>query len=187
MFIHRYRSPMRNPLQDQLLKAGLVKKSQVAKVAREQSKQRDGKAPPAPTEEQLNAQRLQAERAERDRAIAAERNAHVRIAEQRAQARQIIDTQKIKREGELDYRFTDGDRIKSLLVNEALRTQLAAGVLVIARHADTYALIPRAAADKVYERDASLIVLDHGKAEPSSNSEDDAFYQQFQVPDDLVW
>jgi len=43
---------MRNPLQEQLLKAGLVKKSKVAEVAREQAKQRHGKAPPAPSAEQ---------------------------------------------------------------------------------------------------------------------------------------
>ena len=45
--------------------------------------------------------------------------------------------------------------------------------------------------DKVRERDASLIVLDHGQAagaEPSAaTSEDDAYYAQFQVPDDLIW
>ena len=40
---------MRNPLQEQLLKACLVKKSKVAEVAREQAKQRHGKAPPAPS------------------------------------------------------------------------------------------------------------------------------------------
>src|SRR5690242_17460927 len=62
------RSSMRNPLQDQLLKAGLVKKGQVDQVAREQSKQRQGKAPTGPSREQVEAQRLQAERAERDRA-----------------------------------------------------------------------------------------------------------------------
>jgi uncharacterized protein YaiL (DUF2058 family) len=178
---------MRNPLQEQLLKAGLVKKSKVAQVAREQSRQKNGKAPPTPTEEQLQFQRLQAERAERDRAIAAERNAQTKLAELRAQARQIIDVNKLKREGELDYRFTDGDRIKSILVTPALRTQLASGSLVIARLADDYALIPRAAAEKIYERDASMIVLDHARTETSGSEDDDEFYKQFQVPDDLVW
>jgi uncharacterized protein YaiL (DUF2058 family) len=179
---------MRNPLQDQLLKAGLVKKSKVAQVAREQAKQREGKAPAAPSEEQVNAQRLLAERAERDRALAAERNAQVRVSEQRAQARQIIETHKIKREGELDYRFTDGDKIKSVLVSEALRSQLASGLLVIARHDRGYELLSRAAAEKVHARDPSLIVLDHARGEASSGSNvDDEYYKQFEVPDDLIW
>jgi uncharacterized protein YaiL (DUF2058 family) len=52
-------------------------------------------------------------------------------------------------------------------------------------------LLPRAASDKVRERDASMVVLDHGqdaRTEPSpATSEDDAYYAKFQVPDDLVW
>ena len=79
-----------------------------------------------------------------------------------------------------------------MLVNELLRRQLAAGSLVIVRLGEGFELVPRAAADKIRERDASAIVLDNGKvrgnAEPSTgNAEDDAYYAQFQVPDDLIW
>lgn len=180
---------MRNPLQDQLLKAGLVKKSQVAQVAREQAKQRQGKAPPAPAEHQIEAERARAERVERDRALAAERNAQARLQEQRAQARQIVESQRVVVAGDIDYRFVDGDAIRTLLVDRAARTQLASGALVVARLDAGYALLPRAAAEKVRARDASMIVLDHAAApsSPSSNDDDDAYYAQFKVPDDLVW
>ncbi len=180
---------MRNPLQDQLLKAGLVNKAKVNQVAREQAKQKHGKqSVAAPRAESVDVERLQAERAERDRALAAERNAQARAAELRAQVRQIVDTHKLKQGGEIDYRFTDGKAIRSVLVNEALRSQLANGTLVIARLDQGYALIPRAAAEKVYERDADAIVLDHGRQQPDTPlSEDDAYYAQFQVPDDLSW
>ena len=179
---------MRNPLQDQLLKAGLVKKDKVAQVVREQAKQRHGKAAAPPSAEQVDAQRLQAERAERDRALAAEHNALARAGEQRAQVRQIVESHKVRREGEIAYRFTDEGKIKSLLVNELLRSQLASGLLVIARHAQGYELLPRSAADKVYARAAGMIVLDHGRRETGSDSgEDDSYYQKFQVPDDLIW
>jgi uncharacterized protein YaiL (DUF2058 family) len=180
---------MRNPLQEQLLKAGLVNKAKAAQVVREQAKQHKGKGPAAPGAEALEARRLQAEKAERDRALAAQRNAQLRVAEAHAQIRQIVDAHKVKREGELAYRFTDGDRIKDVLVNEALRAQLASGTLVIVRHGEGYELLPRVAADKVYERDAAVIVLDHGKrqATEASASADDEYYRQFQVPDDLVW
>ncbi|MEO5625481.1 MAG: DUF2058 domain-containing protein [Dokdonella sp.] len=180
---------MRNPLQDQLLKAGLVKKSKVAEVAREQTKQRHGKAPPAPNAEQVNAAHLQAERAERDRAHAAERNAQARANELRAQVRQIVETNKIKREGEISYRFTDEDKIRNVLVNEALRKQLANGSLVIARCDQGYELVPRSAADKIYARDAAAIVLDHGRREAADAqaTDDDDHYKQFRVPDDLIW
>lgn len=184
---------MRNPLQDQLLKAGLVKKSQVSQVAREQAKQRQGKAPPAPSAEQREAERARHERAERDRALAAERNAQAKAQELRAQIRQIVDTHKVKREGEIAYRFNDEGAIKSVWVNPALRTQLASGALVIVRLDAGYELLPRAAAEKVRSRDADAIVLDHAAPPPvvaadgAGTGEDDAFYAQFKVPDDLIW
>jgi len=179
---------MRNPLQEQLLKAGLVNKTKAAQVVREQAKKHKGKGPLAPSAEQVEAQRLQTEKAERDRAIAAERNAQARAHEARAQVHQIVEAHKVKREGEIAYRFADGDKIKDVLVNAALRAQLASGTLVIVRHDQGYELLPRAAADKVYERDAATIVLDHGRAEAGSGNEaDDEFYKQFEVPDDLIW
>lgn len=179
---------MRNPLQDQLLKAGLVKKNKVAEIVREQAKQRHGKAPAAPSAEQVDIQRLQADRAERDRALAADQNAHARISERGAQARQIIASHKIKREGEITYRFPDEGTIRSVLVNELLRSQLASGLLVIVRHESSYELLPRSAADKVYARDAGMIVLDHGRHQAGSGpGENDTYYDHFKVPDDLIW
>lgn len=178
---------MRNPLQEQLLKAGLVKKGKVAEVVREQTKQRQGKAPVTTGSAQVDAKQLQVERAERDRALAAERNALAHANELRAQIRQIVETHKVKREGELDYRFTDKDKIKSVLVNDHLRAQLAKGILVIARHDDGYELVPRAAAEKIYARDAAMIVLDHARDQAAAADSDDEYYKQFQVPDDLTW
>ena len=181
-------SDMRNPLQEQLLKAGLVKKNQVAQVVREQAKKSKGKTPAAPSTEQVEAKRLQTEKAERDRTLAAEHNAQLRANEARAQAHQIVTMHKVQREGEIAYRFTDGNAIREVLVNEAMRAKLAAGTLVIVRHGDAYELLPRLAADKVGERDASIIVLDHGRAEsPGGSSADDEYYKQFEVPDDLIW
>ncbi len=180
-----------NPLQEQLLKAGLVKKSKVAEVAREQNKARHAKGPSGPNEIQVEAERVRVEKAERDRTLAAERKAKLRITELAAQARQIIQDKKMLRSGEIEYRFTADGAIRTLLVNEDLRKMLSSGALVIARLGDRYELLPRAAGDKVRERDPSMIVLDHRQetgADPSDgSSEDDAYYAQFQVPDDLDW
>src|SRR6478735_7624911 len=130
-----------NPLQEQLLKAGLVKKSKLAEVAREQNKARHAKGP--------------------------------------------------SEAGESEYRFTADGAIRTVLVNDELRQKLSSGALVIVRTGDRYELLPRAAAEKVRERDANMIVLDHGQEAgtkpPAATSEDDAYYAQFQVPDDLVW
>lgn len=179
-----------NPLQEQLLKAGLVKKSKAAEVAREQAKARHGKAPSDPGEAQLAAEAARAEKAERDRALEAERKAKRHAAELAAQAQQIIDDKKLAGAGEIEYRFTADGAIRTVLVNEAQRKQLSSGALVIVRHGDRHALLPRAAADKVRERDPARIVLDHRQAsdaEPAGNADDEAYYAQFKVPDDLVW
>lgn len=188
---------MPNLLQDQLLKAGLVKKSKVAQVAREQAKQRKserkgkGNKPSAVHAEQLEAQRLHAEKVERDRALAAERNAQRQLDEALTQARQIVQAHKLEADGEIAYRFADADKIRDLLVNAAQRAQLVEGALVIVRHADGYALLPRSAADKIRDRAPALIVLDHGHPEAGGdNTADDAdaaYYEQFEVPDDLIW
>jgi uncharacterized protein YaiL (DUF2058 family) len=180
-----------NPLQEQLLKAGLVKKSKVAAIAREQDKARHAKGPSAPSEVTLEAERARAEKVERDRALAVERKAQARITELRAQARQIIEDKKVPTSGESEYRFTADGAIRTLLVSDDQRRKLSSGVLVIARLGERYVLLPRAAGDKVRERDASMVVLDHGLDADSerspTSSEDDAYYAQFQVPDDLVW
>ncbi|MEO7066830.1 MAG: DUF2058 domain-containing protein [Rhodanobacter sp.] len=177
---------MRNPLQEQLLKAGLIKKDKAAQIVRQQANQRRAKAPAAP--DHVDALKLQAERAEHDRALSAERNAQLRANEQRAQVRQIIASHQVKREGDLAYRFTDGDKIKDIFVSEPQRAQLAAGALVIVRDEQSYALLQRPAAAMIYARDATQIVLDHGDPEASvSTDPDDAQYSEFKVPDDLIW
>lgn len=179
---------MRNPLQDQLLKAGLVKKSQVSQAVREQGRKRKGGTPSAPDDGQVDTRKLQAERAERDRALAAERNAQARAQETRAQVRQIIRDHKLAREGEIPYRFTDGAHIRTVYVDAALRSQLAKGTLVIVRADEDYELLPRAAGMKVAARDPDLLVLDNAAPDDTgSDGDDDAYYSRFKVPDDLIW
>src|SRR3546814_11285202 len=55
-----------NPLQEQLLKAGLVKKAKVAEVAREQHEDRNGKGTAQPGANQRDAERGRGEKDERD-------------------------------------------------------------------------------------------------------------------------
>src|SRR5699024_4544518 len=107
------RSP--NPLQDQLLKAGLVNKRKAAKAMREQASQRKGNAPATASAGQLQARQQREEKAARDRALATERNARRQRDEARAQARQIIATRKLECDGDMAYRFADGDRIREIL------------------------------------------------------------------------
>lgn len=178
---------MRNPLQEQLLKAGLVNKTKAAQVVREQSNRHKGKQAATSTPDQRDAQNAQLAKAERDRQLAAAQNARKQATEARAQVRQIIEAHKMPHEGELAYRFRDNDKIRELLVSEALRSQLAVGMLVIVKLDDRYELLPRVAADKVRSRAAEMIVIDHGQATASEIDNEDPYYAQFEVPDDLIW
>src|SRR5690606_13419044 len=115
-----------------------------------------------------------------------------RLNELRAQARQIVRDRRLPRAGDSEYRFPADGAIRTLLVDEAQRRQLAAGTLVIARLEERYELLPRAAGEQVRARDAALIVLDHGRGgdagdDVPASAEDAAYYARFPIPDDLVW
>lgn len=177
----------RNPLQEQLLKAGLAKKSRVDQIARDQARQRQSKAVPTPNAELADAERARLGKVERDRALSAQRNAEARAQEQRAQIRQIIDSHRLAPGGEADYRFIADGAIRSIPVTVEMRRQLASGALAIVRHEPGYAIVPRAAAEKIEARDASLVVLDHRRTAAPTSDADDEFYARFKVPDDLSW
>lgn len=177
---------MRNPLQDQLLKAGLVKKGQVDRVAREQAKQRHAKAP---VEAAAAPDASHRAKAEHDRALEAARKAAALAREKIAQAQQIIQQQRVPHEGESPYRFPADGVIRTLLIDPALRTRLASGALAIVRDGEGCAIVPQAAAAKIRERAPDLVLLDHAQpaAAPAAGDEDADWYRRFPVPDDLVW
>lgn len=182
-----------NALQEQLLKAGLAKKSKAAEAAREQEKARRGEAPSAAAGIQREAERAREEKVERDRALAAGRNAEARAKALRAQARQIVLDKRVPGAGAIDYRFTVDAVIRSVRVDELQRRQLANGQLVIARLDEGFVLLPRPAGEKLRERAPDWIVLDNRQADDTAPSaanaedEDEAYYAQFTVPDDLIW
>lgn len=189
-----------NALQEQLLKAGLAKKSKAAEAAREQEKARRGDAPSAAAELQREAERAREEKVERDRALAAAQRAEAHAKALKAQARQIISDKRVTPKGDIEYRYPIDGAIRSLLVDDVTRRQLANGQLVLVRVDDGVAVLPRLAAEKVHERAPEWIVLDNRaehrsaaddaadtNASGSGNAEDDAYYAQFTVPDDLVW
>jgi uncharacterized protein YaiL (DUF2058 family) len=59
-----------------------------------------------------------------------------------------------------------------------------AGRLAIVRHAGATELVPRVIADKIAERDASIVVRVN---KTSTEVDADDPYAAFQIPDDLMW
>lgn len=175
-------------LKDQLLKAGLVdekKARQIEKQKRKQAKQTP-KGQVQTNEVREQAQQTRAERAAKDKEINRQRQQAAEAKAIAAQIKQLIDTNRIDRkDGDIAYQFSDGKKIKKLYVTQLLQTQLINGVIAIVRNGDKYELVPAPIADKIKQRDESMVLVQNvaGKTEID---EDDP-YADYQIPDDLMW
>lgn len=174
-------------LQDQLLKAGLIDQKKAKQAKKSKAKQQRAQhksAQPHIDESKELARRAQAEKAERDRLLNAERDSQAMRKAVAAQIKQLVMMNTVKRDGDIAYNFTDGKTIKKIYVNQTLVDRLALGQLAIAKLEEDYFLIPSRVAGKIAERDASFIVA---QAEKSAAAEDDDPYADYQIPDDLMW
>ncbi|MEH0688826.1 DUF2058 domain-containing protein [Vibrio cholerae] len=168
-------------LQEQMLKAGLVNEKKLKKAKKGSKKSRvQAREVKAAVEEQKKAQ------VERDKALSKEQNEQRLSKEIRAQVKQLIQMNKLDLgDGDIKYNFTDGTLVKSLYVTELVRTQLSKGILAIVREDESYVVIPSSVANKIAQRDESVIV-DQKEASEETIAEDDP-YAEFVVPDDLMW
>jgi len=177
---------MRNALQDQLLKAGLVKDKQV-KEAHKQKQHAQRQQPAAkqqPTQAQRQAEAARQQKAERDRALNAEREARAARKALDAQILQLVQAhRRPHNDGEDAYSFVDGNRIKRVYVTPATRELLARGELGIVRLRTRYFVVTTEGAQAVRERAPEYLVV-LNQAQPGG---DDAAYAEHPVPDDLMW
>ena len=175
-------------LQEQFLKAGLVDKNKVKLVNQDKTKQKKVERRTGTVtvdEARIAAQELQRKNAERARELNAQRDA---AAAQKAIAAQIAQMVKQNRQakgnGDVAYNFTHGSKIDRIYVSAAVQGHLMAGRLVIVCLGGATELVPRVIADKIAERDASLVVR---VKKVSTEVDEDDPYAAFQIPDDLMW
>ncbi|MFT6551472.1 MAG: hypothetical protein ACJA1I_001512 [Zhongshania marina] len=177
-------------LQEQLLKAGMVDKKkakQITQEKRKQAKQAKGTGKVIIDEGKEAAKRALAEKAERDREMNRLRQAEADKKAIQAQIVQLITLNKIDRKnGEIAYQFTDGKKIKKLYVDALLQTQLIKGVIALVKLKEGYELVPAAIADKIKQRDESVVLVHNTKPANEPVDEDDP-YAAYQIPDDLMW
>ncbi|MBF9002850.1 DUF2058 domain-containing protein [Vibrio nitrifigilis] len=168
-------------LQEQMLKAGLVNEKKLKKVKKGAKKSRvQAREVKAAVEEQKRQQ------LERDKALNAEQNQQRLNKEVQSQIAQLIEMNKLDlNNGEEKYNFTEGTIIKSIYVTELVRKQLVKGILAIAKQGESYVVIPSSVADKIAQRDETIVIAQNTK-EPETINEDDP-YADFVVPDDLMW
>jgi uncharacterized protein YaiL (DUF2058 family) len=179
---------MVNSLQDQLLKAGLIdarKVSTANKDKKKQEKQQRKHKIETVDETKLNVQQALQEKAERDRQLNFQRDEQARAKAIIAQIKQLIEISHLARDSaELTYNFTDGTKIKKILVTESMRNQLSNGRLAIVKFDDKYYVVPKSVAEKIKLRDASYVVVSNVLQE--ADDENDP-YAEYKIPDDLMW
>ena len=177
-------------LQEQFLKAGLVDKNKAKLATQEKNKQK--KVELRTGEQSVNEARLaaleaQRKQAERARELNAQRDAAAAQKAITAQIAQMVQqNRQSKGNGDIAYNFTHGTKIDRIYVSAAVQGHLMAGRLVIVCLNGGTELVPRVIADKIAERDASLVVRVN-KAKASTQVEEDDPYAAFQIPDDLMW
>lgn len=179
---------MANSLKDQLLKAGLVdtrKISRVVKEKKKQEKQQRKHKIETVDEAKLNAQKALQEKVERDRQLNFERDEQARHKAIVAQIKQLIEVSRLSREGaEIAYNFTDGVKIKKILVTPSMLEQLSNGRLAVVVFDEQYSVVPKSVAEKIKLRDEKYVVVSNVLQQ--TDDADDP-YAEYKIPDDLMW
>jgi hypothetical protein len=174
--------------QEQFLKAGLVDKKKLKQAKHEKAlQQKVERRTGAQGVDEARQAALEAQRrnAERARELNAQRDA---AATQKAIAAQIAQMVQQNRQsrgaGDIAYNFTHDGKIKRVYVSAEIQRHLAAGHLVIVCQGGSTELVPAVIADKIAERDPSVVVRVN---KTRNETEADDPYAAFQVPDDLMW
>ena len=179
-------------LREQLLAAGLGSKQQ-AKNARDHQHQQQRQPRPkgAPTPSATPAADLaHAEKLARDRELNRRQQAKAEARALLGQIRQWADQDKLPPvQSDEAFSFVDEGKVRRVRVDAERRGQIQRGEVVIIRVGDRYEQLRATAAERIRQRDAS-VVIDLGPthaapAEAAPQGEDP--YKDFVVPDDLVW
>ncbi len=177
---------MGNSLQDQLLKAGLANKKQAvrakkAKNSKEKLK-RTGKH--VEDEAEVLARQSQEAKQARDKALNDNKNLEAERRAIEAQITQLVQMNRIPERGDVEYRFSDGSLIKTLLLAETHRNAVVNGALAVVKLGDSYELIPRKAAEKIAERNPGCVLVCNDATDEAAEADE---YADYEIPDDLMW
>lgn len=176
-------------LQDQLLKAGLIDKKQVKQASKEKRKQTNvarRSSEDVVDEVKQQAEVARQEKIERDRELNRKRDEELKQKAEAAQIRQLIENHRqSKGDPDQEYHFTDRKFVKKIRVSSMVQLQIARGQLVIVRLGEHYELVPSIVAEKIAQRDESVLIRAPKNTEPVVDEDDP--YKDYVIPDDLMW
>lgn len=182
---------MAGSLQDQLLKSGLADGKKAKKLAKEKRKEvnvaRHAGVELLDESKEAAAQ-ARAEKVQRDRELNQALNSKAQRKAINAQIKQLIETNKLQKgQGDVGFNFSDGKKVKSLYVTALEQKQLSKGVLSIVKQGDQYEILPRQVADKIAERDPDRIINCEEHTDVVLTDEEQDWYKDYDIPDDLMW
>ncbi len=182
---------MSGSLQDQLLKTGLAdakKAKSLDKEKRKQAKVARRAGVDLVDESKVAARQMLEDKAQRDRALNHDLNHKAQRKAINAQIKQLVEANKLARgKGDTAFNFSDGKKVKSFYVTAMEQKQLTAGRLAIVKQGDQYEMVPRPVADKIAERDDSRIIALGETSGEELTAEEQEWYKDYDIPDDLMW
>lgn len=177
---------VKNALQAQLLKAGLVDNKKAKKLSKQAvHEQRTGQS----NEAELKAKIAQdkQEKLAKDQALDLEKKRLLQGKELKAAIIQMINQHKIRDiDGEVSYQFIDESKIKKIYLNQQIYNALVSGSLVIAKESESYAVLPKALADRINDKMEGFIIVNNSEKNEQITDDEDP-YAAYVIPDDLMW
>lgn len=180
-------------LQDQLLKAGLTTKQKARQANSDKRKKNKQKRSGVELEQSLQEKvkqdltKVNAEKAAKDKALNEDKKRQQDAKELQLRILQILEHHNIKGvDGEIAYNYTDGSKVKKLMVDAVTHKALINGRLAICGLNEKNYLVTSETSDKIASLDDSIILVSNDKVEDDSIDEEDP-YADYQIPDDLMW
>lgn len=177
---------VKNALQAQLLKAGLVDNKKAKKLSKQAvHEQRTGQSDEAELKAKIAQD--QQEKLEKDQALDLEKKRLLQGKELKAAIIQMINQHKIRGiDGEVSYQFIDESKVKKIYLNQQIYNALVSGSLVVAKESDSYAILPKALADRINDKMEGFIIVNNSEKNEQITDEEDP-YAAYVIPDDLMW
>ena len=177
---------MKNALQAQLLKAGLVDNKKAKKLTKQaQHEHRTGQSDEAALKASI--EQSKQDKLAKDQALNSEKQRVLEEKTLKANIVQMIQQHKVKdTAGDIAYQFIDENKIKKIYITQTAYNALVAGTLVVAKEQDSYALLYRELAEKIEQRMTGFILFAKDDANNQSTDEEDP-YAAYVIPDDLMW
>ncbi|MBR5558236.1 MAG: DUF2058 domain-containing protein [Acinetobacter harbinensis] len=177
---------VKNALQAQLLKAGLVDNKKAKKLSKQAvHEQRTGQSNEAELKAKIAQDKEQ--KLAKDQALDLEKKRLLQGKELKAAIVQMISQHKIHQlDGDVAYQFIDESKVKKIYLNQQIYNALVSGSLVIAKEDDSYAVLPKILADRIDAKMTGFIIVNNSQKNEQITDEEDP-YAAYVIPDDLMW